>query len=170
MVSPASDRKKVIDDEKVLVRTKMLSTGIEATIKPVGATLIDDIVSSVPAPKVPMWHNPDKDRDEENPNDPQYLEEVAKANKLQATRAMEALLVFGVDVDVPEDNEWLKKLRYMEKRGALSLDGYDVDDPLDRELVYKKYIAVGTKDLIEIGMMAGLNQKDVDQAARQFRS
>ena len=35
---------------------------------------------------------------------------------------------------------------------------------------YKKYIAVGTADLIKIGQHAGLNSRDVEEAARTFKS
>lgn len=165
-VSHKKKIKEQTDDPKLLT----LSTGIEAIIIPVGATLIEEVVASIPDPKPPMWHNPDKDRDEENPNDPAYLEELEKTQRRRAIAAMEAMLVFGMELDVPEDDGWIKKLRFLEKRGAIDLSNIDFEDEMERDLAYKKFVAVGTNDLILLGEKAGLRRQDVEQAAKQFQS
>lgn len=148
-----------------------LTTGIVGRIVPVGASLIDDVVASIADPKPPMFFNEDKGREEENPVDPDYLEALEAAQRQRAVAALETLLLFGLELEqLPPDEQWLPKLRYMAKRGHISLDNYDLDDPLEKELLYKKYVAVGTQDLIEIGQHAGLNSRDVEEAARSFKS
>lgn len=167
MTSPAVEHKKKLEGGN---DTVTLSTGIEARMVPVGATLIDDIVASIPDPVVPVWHNEDKGIDEENPNDPNYLRALAQTERQRAVAAMEALLVFGLDLELPEDDAWLNKIKFLQRRGVLDLSGYDLEDPDTLDLLYKKYIAVGTQDLITLGEKAGLNRQDVEQAAETFRS
>ncbi len=147
-----------------------LSTGYPARIIPVGSSLIEDIINSIPEPKIPTFFNEDKQREEENPSDPSYLQAMTDVQRRRAMAAMEALLVFGVEVALPDNEAWLNKLRYLERRKAVSLDGYDLDDPLDRDLLFKKYVAIGTADLIAIGRKAGLNAADIEDAARTFQS
>ena len=147
----------------------VLSTGYPARIIPVGSSLIEDIINSIHEPKIPTFFNEDKQREEENPNDPVYLQAMADVQRRRAMAAMEALLVFGVEVALPDDDNWLNKLRYLERRKAVSLDGYNIDDPLDRDLLFKKYVAIGTTDLIAIGRKAGLNAADIEYAARTFQ-
>ena len=148
-----------------------LSTGIEARIVPVGASLIDDVVSRIIDPPVPIFHNPDKNRDEENPLDPAYQQALQATARRRATAAMETMLLFGLQLkEIPPAESWLPRLQLLERRGLLDLSGFDLEDPLELELVYKKYIAAGTQDLIAIGQRAGLNSRDVEDAARSFQS
>lgn len=168
MTSPAvehANKKSVVPD------WEPLTTGVIGRIVPVGASLIDDVVASIADPKVPMFFNEDKQREEENPTDPAYLEALTTTQRKRAIAAMETLLLFGLELqELPPDEQWLPKLRFMAKRGHISLDGYDLEDPLEKELLYKKYVAVGTADLIKIGQHAGLNSRDVEEAARSFKS
>ena len=147
---------------------EILSTGVEARILPVGAGLIDEVVASIPEPKIPLWHNPDKDRDEENPTDPAYLDALAAMERRKAVAATETLLMFGVELrELPSPETWLPRLRLLAKRGHLVLED-DLDDPMVLDLLYKKYIAVGVVDLIKIGQRAGLSSRDVEAAAKTF--
>jgi hypothetical protein len=147
-----------------------LSTGVRARIVPVGASLIDDVTAQVKDPPVPTFHNEDKGRDEENPNDPEYLRQMAEAQRARAVAALDAMVMFGLELTdgLPEDDKWLVKLQFLAKRGQLDLSGFDPDDPLDKEFLYKKYIATGTADLIRIGRTAGLSQGDVAEAVENF--
>lgn len=149
-----------------------LSTGIRGKIIPVGASLIDDVVALVENPPVPKFFNEEKGREEENPNHPDYVQAMANAQRQRAVAAMETLLVFGLDLvdGIPEDDGWLKKLKFLERRGSIDLSMYPEDDPMAIELMYKKYVAVGTLDLILIGKHAGLNSRDVEEAAKAFKS
>lgn len=149
-----------------------LSTGIRAKIVPVGASLIDDVVARIEDPAVPTFMNEEKGREEENPNDPHYLIALQVAARQRANAAMETMLLFGLELvdGLPEDDSWLKRLKFLEQRGILDLSPYPEDDSLAMELMYKKYIATGTSDLVAIGRKAGLNSRDVEEAAQSFKS
>jgi hypothetical protein len=149
---------------------KLLSTGVRARIVPVGATLVDEVVAGVKAPRVPLFMNEEKGREEENPLDPEYLRQVTEADRRRSQAALDAMIMFGVELEaMPANDNWLKQLQFLEKRGHLSLESFDLTDPLDREFLYKRYVAVGTKDLMEIGRKAGLGAADVEQAAATFQ-
>jgi len=169
-MSEAVDVKKAREENSEDEKTIFLSTGIPAMIVPVGATLIEEVVSHIPDPEVPMWHNPDKNRDEPNPNHPDYLKALQDTQRKRSIAAMETLLVFGLSVLMPQDDAWIDKLKFLEKRGAIDLSDIDFDDEMERDLAYKKFIAVGTTDLMLLGAKAGLNRQDVEQAAKQFQS
>lgn len=147
-----------------------LSTGYMARLLPVGASLIDEVVAGIADPPVPMFLNPDKGREEENPLDPTYQIALEQVARQRAIAAMETMLLFGVELqEVPDPATWLPKIKLLEKRGRLDLSGYDLDEPLELELLFKKFIAVGSQDLIAIGRRTGLNSRDVEEAARTFQ-
>jgi len=148
-----------------------LSTGVRAYVRPVAASLIDEVTARIRDPDVPTWHNPDKDRDEPNPNDPAYLRGLEDANRQRGIAAIDALVMFGVDLvdGLPEDDSWLAKLRYLEKRGHLDLSSYDMDDQTDLEFLFKRFVAVASPDIALISMRSGVQGEAVAQAARSFR-
>jgi hypothetical protein len=147
-----------------------LSTGVRARLVPVGVNLIRDAALHIQDPPVPKFLNEDKGREEENPSDPAYQAACAEAERRRENASVDALILFGVELadGVPEDGDWLKKLRFLAKRGGLDLDGFDLDDPLDRELLYKKYVAVGSDDMIALGLMSGISRMEVRAALDSF--
>lgn len=148
-----------------------LSTGYKARLMPVSAKLLDDIAHSVAEPPVPKQFIEAKGRDEYNPLDPAYQLAVKEANRLRGLRTTEALVMFGIQLTepIPDPNEWLPRLRYLEKRGNLDLSGFDFDDPLDVEFVFKNYIAVSTQDLVFASMASGLTDEEVAEAIAGFQ-
>jgi hypothetical protein len=168
-VTVAKDKRRREEGEPLSV----LSTGIKARLIPVAATLVQDVASRVKDPDVPMWHNPDKDREEPNPNDPKYLRDLADAGEKRGLAAVDAMVMFGVELEDgypdPETDPWLRKLKFMERRGHISLDDFDLEDELDLEFVYKRYIAVSSIDLVAIGTMSGIQPEEAAAAARMFQ-
>jgi len=154
------------DDSDVVT----LSTGYRARIKPVGASLIDDAVAQIENPPVPTYMDEAKGREEENPHDPKYLRDLKDAERKQAQVAMDAMVMFGIQLvdGVPDDDTWLRQLTFYAKRSGLDLSEYDLDDPLEKEFLFKKYIATGTMDLLEVGRRAGLRREDVADAVKSF--
>lgn len=155
-------------DEEIISTT---SGGIRVRLVPVSATLIDEVVSRVKDPDVPMWMNPDKNREEPNPSDPNYLKELAEADRKRGVAAMDAMVMFGVELidGVPEDKKWLSKLRLMEKRGQIDLDLFDVNDPIDLEFLYKRFIVVDAGLLSAIGRLSGVQGEEVARAEASFQ-
>ncbi len=154
-----------------------LSTGVLARIVPVSAALLDEAQSSVPIPKVPTWYNKDKERDEENPNHPDYLAAIDTAERKRNMASIDVMIMFGVvlvdqngdEVGAPKDNSWLSKLIFMDKRGVISLGDVDFDDELEREFIYKKYVAVGVPDIFMITRRVGIDEEEVQKALNSFR-
>lgn len=167
--SPAVQVKK--DRNRPETSEVVLSTGYRARVSPVSASLIDDVTSLIKDPDVPIYHNEDKDRDEPNPGDPTYIRALADADKKRGNAAMDALILFGVELldPLPKDGKWLKKLLYLQKRGTLSLALYNLEDPDDVEFLFKRYIAVSADDIITVSKLSGIRGEDLKLAENSFR-
>ena len=83
---------------------------------------------------------------------------------------MDVMILMGVELvdPIPEDDKWVKKIKYLEKVSNVSISDYDLDDEMDREFLYKKYIAVSTEDFFLIGSLSGITQADLDTAKKLF--
>jgi len=169
--------KEAVDKQRELANADerepiTLSTGVKAYLNPVAVSLVEDIGNAVEPPPVPTVYNEAKGREEPNPNHPQYLQDVRRYNEERAMAMADAAIVFGLDLvdGAPDDDTWIKKLQFVAKRSSLDLSAFDLDDPFDREFVYKKYVAVGSQDLVLVMKKAGLGQEDVDEALETFPS
>jgi hypothetical protein len=147
-----------------------LPTGDEAVLMPVSASLIDAVTSEVKDPKPPMWYNKDADREEENFNHPDYIKGLEDAKRRRGIAALDAMVMFGIELvdGVPEDDRWLQKLQFMAKRGMLSLDGYDLSDPLDKEFLYKRFVAVDNDTITLISEISGISGEEVAAVEESF--
>lgn len=160
--SPALEvaREKAAPQDDIIT----LSTGIRARIRPVAASLLDTVRMRVPMPDVPVWHNPDKGRDEPNPSDPEYARQVDDVNRQRNLAVGDASIMFGVElVDPVPDSGWEKRLALL----GIVVDG---QDELEREFAFKKYIAVAAPDLRQVlAKCAGISTEQLEQAAEFFR-
>ena len=166
-VSPAVEAAREKSSQDGIVT---LSTGIKARLKPVAASLIDEVTSRIQDPQIPIWHNPDKDRDQPNPDDQGYLQAKAEATRKRGYAAIDAMVLFGVDLvdGLPEDESWLEKLRFLEKHSLIDLSGYNLQDPFEREFLYKRFVALGSEDLNRMAQMMGIPEAAVKRAAESF--
>jgi hypothetical protein len=147
-----------------------LSDGRRARLVPVSAALIDEVSSRIEDPAVPTFFNEEKGREEENPFDPAYLRATEDIGRRRGLATLDAMIMFGVELleGLPEDDGWVKKLVWMEKHDRLDLSGYDLDDEIDREFVYKRYIACPPTLAQRIGQLSGLSATEVAAAERSF--
>jgi hypothetical protein len=166
-VTSVARQRFAVSDEPVV-----LSTGVRVIIRPVPHSIIDDTMSRVEDPAPPEVYIADKDVTELNYLDPGYLKALDTVNVKRSMAANDALLMFGVELvdGVPEGDEWLKRLKYAAKKGMVKLGDYDLEDELDRELVYKKYVAAAAPDIIVIARATGMSQEEVAEAASTFRA
>ena len=148
-----------------------LSTGVRVRLHPVSSHLVDDLKGAIEDPPVPVVFIEAKGREEENPNDPAYLQAIERANQKRGEAVLDAIYLFGVELadGLPEDDAWLRRLRMLEKRGHLSLDGFDLQDEFDLEFLFKKYVAVAGADLDIMGFLTRLPVEEVVRASRRFR-
>lgn len=147
-----------------------LAVGGRAKLLPVSATLLEEVNRTIVIPEPPMQYNDDKGREEPNPVDPDYTKAVIEANRKRGVAGMDVMIMFGVDLldGVPEDDGWIKKLRYLEKRGSLDLSEYDLDDDFDREFLYKRYIAVPVTLVDKITQLSGIGPEEVETSEESF--
>jgi len=150
----------------------MLTTGVKALIRPVPSYLIDQMVGQIRDPKPPKQFIEEKGREEENPLDPAYLDALNEANRQRGLHTMKAMIAYGIELvdGVPDVDEWLPKLQWMEKHTNLDLQEYDLEDPLDLEFVYKAFVAVSGVDLMMVTIKSGMQNEEVASAMEGFRS
>lgn len=147
-----------------------LSTGVRVRLHPVSSSLVEEMKGAIKMPPVPRVWIEAKEREEENPNDPRYLDEVAETESKRAVAVFDALVTFGVELidGLPEDKTWLKKLNLLAKRGALDLSGFDLEDDFDLEFLYKRYVAIAGTDLQWISRLHGVRPLEVARARSMF--
>jgi hypothetical protein len=162
-VQVAQDKNNKVNDEFTL-------NGVNVRLVAVPVGLIQDAQSRLKIPKVPTFFNDSKGREEENPVDPDYLMKVDKYNEDRGIAALDTMLMFGIEIDgLPENDSWLKKIKWLHKRGTLDLSAVDFDDEIDLEFLFKKYV-VGTRDVItDISKIAGVGREAIAQAKAGFR-
>lgn len=171
---PRIDVLKAIKEGEVIT----LSTGVKVRLKSVSAMLMQNIADSIEDPEIPMVEvevdigGEKRIRNEPNPSDPVYQAKLAKADNDRGLAALEAMYILGIELvnGVPDPGIWLEDLKYLEKRGRFSLDGYDLKDDRDMEVVYKKFIAVGAADTVLLTEALGVSEERIAQAARSFQS
>jgi len=155
-----------------------LSTGYWAKIRPVAPSLIDGSQALLEDPKPPMVYIEDLGRETENPSDPKYLRELQMMDVKRAVAAVDAMIMFGVElvdeegnpVPPPDPSTWLPKLKLMAKMGIADLSPFDTEDPLDLEFMFKRFIAVGAPDAAMVARSSGVTEEALSQAERTFRS
>jgi hypothetical protein len=147
-----------------------LSTGVRVRLRPVSSSLVEEMKGAIKMPDVPVVWIEAKEREEENPNDPRYIQAVEEANSKRADAIFDALVTFGVELvdGLPEDETWIKKLKLLERRGKLDLSGFDLNDDFDLEFLYKRYVAVAGADLEIIGGLHGFRPLEVARARAMF--
>ena len=171
-----SDKAKVKDEAKRLASGQgeseivTLSTGVVVRLSPVSSSLVEEMKAVIKMPPVPVVWIEAKEREEENPNDPKYIEDVEEVNRRRADAIFDALCIFGVELvdGLPEDALWIKKLRLLERRGMLDLSEFDMEDEFDLEFLYKRYVAVAGTDLQTIGGLHGFRPMEVARARAMF--
>lgn len=149
----------------------LTAKGVRIKLTSVPAGVFTKVRSKIPEPQIPTWHNEEYDRDELNPNDPEYLAALNKANEERAEAVIDACALFGIELldGMPSSNEWLDKLRFMEKLGNFELGEFDLTDSLTREFVFKRYYIATMGMIAEIQHKSAVTEEDVEEQAVPFR-
>jgi len=148
-----------------------LSTGVRARLHTVSQAIIQDAVALLQQPHPPMWYNPEKEREEPNPVDPDYLAALNRYEAKQYQITFNTFAMFGVELvdGIPEDDGWLKKLMLLDRVGTIDLSKFDLEHPIDLEYLYKRYIAMGNEDYILVSVKSGISQEEIRRAADSFQ-
>lgn len=153
----------------------IVSTGVKFKTKDVPVMVYQALKNKLnkERPKVPTWYNDQKDREESNPSDPDYLEAVSRWEEELTEKLMDAAIVLGIEVaEIPEgmeksDSEGWKR----------QLESIGIEVPVNgngRYLAWVKYYAAPTiEDMRELisasSRNAGVTEEDAAQAAALFR-
>ena len=153
-----------------------LPSGIKLHLKKSPPFVLQQAVSNLEEPKVPMWTNPDKGREEENPNDPDYRAALLSYHGKAGAAALNALLLFGVEVlHIPKGVQTIEDTTWSEELAFLNMPVPDDSASRVRKLMWLKTVALDTDELVQVvsqGLFAlqGLSEEDVQQAIDSFRS
>lgn len=145
--------------------------GIRAKLQPVPEGVLEDAERRIPDPPVPIVRDEEEGTEYENPNDPNYLRELQEANSKRGIASIEAMCLFGVELldGLPEDDIWLKKLKFLEKRGHIDLSWVDWDDPMEAEFVFIRYAFLVMEDIAYLGLLSRMTEEELRRAAESFR-
>jgi hypothetical protein len=159
----------VAKQEQVPDEFEVMGVRVRLVAVPIG--IIQDALASLKPPKIPIFHDPDKDRDYENPNDPDYLIDVEQYHTSRGTVSTEAFCMFGIVLldSLPKNENWLNRIKFMHKRGKLDLGWVDWDDPTDKEFLFKRYV-VGTTEVINaISTKTSITEGGIARAKVNFQ-
>jgi hypothetical protein len=172
--------KKVVDaveeveeEERKDSNVITLSSGVKIKIKAVNKHFIYQATSRFKPPKAPRVKNETKGREEENPNDPDYLQELEMylaevsmvANDVALLRGAEVVEI-PKEIDDPDSKAWKEEMEVL---------GLATDSKKYRYLSWLKAVAIPNDEemnmvLQEIGRLTGVAEADVAEAVERFRS
>ena len=151
----------------------LLSSGVILNLTSVPKTFIYEATRAFKRPKVPVYLNEAKGREEENPGDPDYLEALEMYAADAANAATDVALLRGTsiqeipdDVIGPDSEEWIQEMEVL----GLPMR----DNPRARYMTWIKAIAApldnDINDLLEeVGRLTGVSESDVADAVERFR-
>jgi hypothetical protein len=149
----------------------VLPDGARVKVVPVSAALIDAVMGNIKDPTVPTYYDKDSDRHIPNPGDPNYLREMAEMSRKRTSATIDAFVMFGIDLPygLPTDEEWLTKLRYLEKLGRINLSEYDLKNEIDLEFLYKRFIVASADIIGMVTKASGVSGEEIAAAEASFR-
>lgn len=164
-----------IENDKRAPHIFVCANGVQLKLRAVPSLAIVAIQKQLKEPPVPTFFNDEKQRDEENPNDPNYIRELNEWRAASADATTTAYLANGVTVITPlPDN--VEPVDSQEWSEGLVLSGLVIaDSGIQRRVAWLKYYIVGDEDLGDlIGQIAiagGLvTEEAVQDVAATFRN
>lgn len=154
--------------------TFKLRNGVVLKLAPVPPLAMREAAIHYPPPHPPVVLNRDKDREETNPNDPDYLEALERYTMEQAARVADVMILLGTSIEsIPEGVEPPESPTWKAKLEAL-------DIKVDSSNEYKQYLAwlrlyalTSEQDLAytlwAVTRISGVTEEEVRRAASAFR-
>ncbi|HMN10741.1 MAG TPA: hypothetical protein PKD55_00280 [Bellilinea sp.] len=155
-----------------------LSTGVVLTMKQVSPFLINLLNSKFPDPPVPEVFIESKGRTEPNPLDPEYVALRKRTDEARQEAIINLFMGKGTElvnrpetIPAVEDDGWVEDL--LDFSG--DQDEYEriMQNPRYRYVAWVKYVAMGTKQDIEllnsrVLQLMGISAEDVAEEVRKF--
>jgi hypothetical protein len=147
-----------------------LSTGIVLRAKKVPNMVYADLTRKFPRPKPPRVFIKDIGREEENPDDPNYIAALDAWNSDVALSMVDVMILLGTAIEsVPEDMEKPDGTQWSED---LEIIGLPIGtNQRKRYLMWvKHYAAPSDEDIAliteQVGKLSGVSEKDVADAVK----
>lgn len=154
----------------------IVSTGVKFVTRDVPVMAFRDLQKrqDKERPHVPVVFIEDKEREEENPEDPEYQKMLNEWNESTEMRLMDFVLMTGTKaIEIPgtvspiDSEDWAEENRYL---------GIDIAATGNvRYLQWVKYVACPTPDditslIMAAGRKLGVTEEDVADAASMFQN
>lgn len=165
----------IADSAKPRSNTVELTNGIVLRIVPVPPLAMREVSIQVKPPEVPTVWMEDKQRDEPNPNDPDYLKALVEYSQRQVEMLTNIMLCLGTQVaevpegvDKPEDNDWIERIEFL----GLHID---TSNKYQRYLSWLRYYALTSgpdiSSIVRTVMQnSGTTEEEVQAIIKSFRS
>lgn len=163
-----------IENDKRAPRVYTCSNGVQLRLRAVPSLAIVAIQRQLKEPPVPTFYNEEKQRDEENPNDPTYIRMKNEFAMASADATTTAYLANGITVldPLPEDISPMDSDDWAE---GFVLSGLDIPaSGIGRRVAWLKYHVIPDEDLGDligaIAIAGGLvTEQAVQDVAATFR-
>jgi len=165
---------KNISTDNSKSRTLTLASGVVLNIHRVSSMLFGDLTRRHPRPKPPKWMNPDTGREEDNRDDPGYLQMQGEWEVNISMSMIDNMIIMGTSInEVPKEFPKLDDIDWIDR---LEAGGFVIGtNKAKRYLSYVKYIACADNDddisaiTESVGKLSGVSDKDVNDAVDRFR-
>ena len=159
-----------------------LTNGIVLTLKLVAPLLISDAARRIPKPPVPTVYSEEKNRDEENPTHPDYLEALVMWRGERDEAGLSVALIMGSSVSSipdglhgPDSDEWIDEIEASYAAIDMEPPKIDRERPSSRYLSWLRLYALPTEeDIVRISRIltssVAVSEEDVREAVDAFRS
>lgn len=152
-----------------------LSSGVVLKVRRVPPLLIRRATVHVRAPIVPVVLDPDRGREIENPNDPDYLQAVVDFEETANMAVLAVMIITGTRVvSTPDDLPPVSDDLWIEQLAAAGIDLELKTDPA-RYLAWIQYVAIAEIEDMHligaaVGRASGVREADVADAVSSFPS
>lgn len=159
-------------EESVELNLIRLSSGVVLRVKQAPPLALIKVIAHFPRPKPPVYFNKAMGREMENPDDPEYINQL-KAHQTESSDAvLNALILLGTELAEtpkgfpgPDSNDWL------EKYTSLGLTPHP-ENKSWRYLTWISFMAVANEDDLllirdKVGRISGVPE-DAVKAAERF--
>lgn len=151
-----------------------LSTGVRIKPLPVSPYIMQAILKQFPLPKVPIYYNEQKGREEENPGDPDFIKRMEDVQVQRSTAILDAMLGLGAEiVYVPEGLPNFDAKGWKEDAEEFGLKVSQTT--AGKKVMWLKMVAAPKSSDVElilggIASLSGVTEKAVAEALPNFRS
>lgn len=160
-MSKGYNKPKTEHVEKVAPIDVVCSSGISVRTKPISVKLLELFDLNHKSPEPPMMDAEAAGGVIEqvpNPDDPEYQEILKEWNRNTTSEFISLILDFGTDIELPEDDSWIKML----KRTGVKIP----DDPDEKRLLYiQTFVMHNFMEDLRIIASAAMRQSGVSEEA-----